>query len=368
MATAPTRPAQFGKAREAEKVHALKVDEKLRQDAFLEFALAGCLSNKALTEYGKELQASLSGDEAWKAFRELCVRRTLGGMPPWTSLVSDLKPLIAGAKRDVDQEMKSVLAEILESPAMSRAGMGFWKASSKYAEELARENGRAAGQLLNLMPETNQWNRESAWGWLEFLEQTGILPNAWKEGVSEEAGPQGGAAAWFSRWAGLSDKPPQRLFDVLAEIAPRIKKEKKPVDLAVKNWGNHAVNVDLLDLALELKLPIAELPEDTEMSLTDWADPAGDAKDRPRDPVFVQKHDRFGKMLEEAVPSAAGKADFEAAAKGKTALAAARKNWLMGLINQLAEGGLPSTRRPLTISTAKPAGKPTASFPKRTRS
>jgi len=43
----------FGKAREAEKVHALKVDEATRQDAFLEFALAGALSIKALTEYGK---------------------------------------------------------------------------------------------------------------------------------------------------------------------------------------------------------------------------------------------------------------------------------------------------------------------------
>ncbi len=353
----------FGKAREAEKVHALKVDEKLRQDAFLEFALAGCLSNKALTEYGKELQASLSGEEAWKSFRELCVRRTLGGMPPWTSMASDLKPLIAGANLDVDQEMKSVLAEILESPAMSRAGMGFWKASSKYVQELASENDRAAGQLLNLMPETNRWNRENAWAWLEFLEQTGILPNAWNEGVSEEAGPEGGAAAWFSRWSVLSDEPPQRLFDVLAAIAPRLKKEKKPINLTVEGWGSHSINVDLLDLALELKVPVAEPPENTEMNLVDWAKPEGEAQNRPRDPVFVHKHDRYAKMLEQAVPNAAGNADFEAAAKGKTALAAARKNWLMGLIDQIAEGGLPSAEIALNHLQTKTSRETYREFP-----
>ncbi|MCA9070799.1 MAG: hypothetical protein KDA84_17840, partial [Planctomycetaceae bacterium] len=76
------------------------------------------------------------------------------------------------------------------------------------------------------------------------------------------------------------------------------------------------------------------------MSLTDWATPNEDAKDRPRDPVFVHAHKRFGKLLEKAVPNAAGHAEFEVLAKGKKALAAARKNWVMGLVDQLGSGGL----------------------------
>ncbi len=330
----------FGKAREAEKVHALKVDEKLRQDSFLEFALAGCLSNKALTEYGKELQSSMSGEEAWKFFRELCVRRTLGGMPPWTSLPSDVKPLIAGAKLDVDKEMKSLLAEILESPAMNRAPMGFWKSCSNYVKELAAENDRVAGILLNLLPETSRWDRSDVWKWMEFLEELGVLENAWKDEVSEEAGPQGGAAAWFSRLSIIHDEPPHQLLEILTALAPKIKKEQKPINLNVEQWQAYSLCVDLLDLALELKVPVVDPPKETTLGLGDWARLGEGIKDRPRDPVYIHQHELYGKMLEDAVPLVAGNADFEAAAMGKKALAAARKNWLMGLINQIGNGGL----------------------------
>lgn len=331
----------FSKAREAEKVHALKVDEKLRQDAFLEFALAGCLTNKALVEYGKELQKTLSGKEAWQFFRELCVRRTLGGMPPWTSLPKDFKPLITAAKLDLNEEMKSFLAEILESPAMNRASMGFWKSCSGYYKELAAENDRVAGTLLNLMPETSRWDRSDVWKWIETLDDWNILPNAWEKDSSDPAGPQGGIAAWYSRYSTIEDEPPQRLYDILIAAAPRIKKDKKPIKLAVERWGSHTLNVDLLDLALELKVPLADPPKEVTMSLTDWATPNDDAKERPRDPVYVHAHKRYGKLLEEAVPNAAGQAEFEAVAKGKKALAAARKNWVLGLVDRLASGGLP---------------------------
>ena len=88
----------FGKARAAEKVHGLRVDEQIRKDAFLEFALASCVSNKALTKYGKELLGTHKPKEAWEFFRELCLRRTLGGMPPWTSMIKDLEGLIVSQR------------------------------------------------------------------------------------------------------------------------------------------------------------------------------------------------------------------------------------------------------------------------------
>lgn len=353
----------FGKAREAEKVHALNVDEKLRQDAFLEFALAGCLSNKALVEYGKELQETLEGKEAWQFFRELCVRRTLGGMPPWTSLPKDFKPLITAAKLDVNEEMKSFLAEILESPAMSRASMGFWKACSSYFKELAIENDHVAGILLNLMPETSRWDRSDVWKWLEMLEDWNVLSHAWEKDASNPAGPQGGIAAWFSKYATIDDQPPQRIYDILIAAAAQIKKEKKPIKLTVEGWGNASINVDLLDLALELKVPVADPPDNTEMSLTDWATPNDDAKDRPRDPVHIHAHKRYGKLLEAAVPNAAGQAEFEAVAKGKKALAAARKNWLLGLVDQLANSGVPGAAAALSELESKTSRATYREFP-----
>lgn len=121
----------FGKAREAERVHSLKVDESLRRDAFLEFALSGCVSAKALTEYGKELQAAHEPATAWESMRDLAVRRTLGGLPPWTSLCKDLTPLIKTAGLNPDNELQTILAQIMDSPAITRSPMGFWKGASK---------------------------------------------------------------------------------------------------------------------------------------------------------------------------------------------------------------------------------------------
>lgn len=197
----------FGKAREAEKVHSLNVDENLRQEAFLEFALAGCLTNKALTEYGKDLQKTREPEEAWQFFRELCVRRTLGGMPPWTSMTKELGQLIKAAGLDVEAEVHSFLKEIIESPAMNRAAMGFWKASSKTLAALADKDDHVAGVLLNLMPEVSYWNKDDAWKWLEYLADWNLLENAWQDGVSEEAGPRGGPVEWLRRYVNLDENP-----------------------------------------------------------------------------------------------------------------------------------------------------------------
>jgi hypothetical protein len=246
---------------------------------------------------------------------------------------------------------------------MSRAPLGFWKSCSQYVQDLAAENDRVAGILLNLLPETSRWDRTSAWKWLEFLEEWNVLPNAWKAGIADEAGPQGGAAVWFSRLSTLMDQPPQRLFDLLTALAPRLKKEKKPINLTVEAWRRHSLSVDLLDLALELKLPVTDPPEDAELNLTQWASPDDDAQSRPRDPLFVNQHKRFGKLLEKAVPQAVGQAEFELAAKGKTALAAARKNWLMGLIDQIAEGGLPGAEGALNQLREKTTRETYREFP-----
>lgn len=182
----------FGKAREAEKVHALKVDESLRQDAFLEFALAGAVSIKALTEYGKELSSTHDPKAAWTFFRELCVRRTLGGMPPWTSMAKDLTPLIKAGKLDPEEEIQQILVEIIDSPAISRASIGFWDNVSKYVGPLVQKNNHVAGVLLNLIPQTSGWRDNDLWPWLDLLQAWGILENGWKESVPEGAGPVGG--------------------------------------------------------------------------------------------------------------------------------------------------------------------------------
>jgi hypothetical protein len=329
----------FGKAREAEKVHALKIDENLRQEAFLEFALAGCLTNKALNEHGKDLQSSHKPAEAWQLFRELCVRRTLGGMPPWVSMIKDISPLIISAGLDVDAELHLLFEEILDSPAMVRAPMGFWKASANYFQDMCGNSERIAGLLLNLLPQTNRWDRSGVWQWLDYLKEWGILENAWKDGVAAEAAPRDGAAAWLGRFAEVDDNPPQKMHDLLRSMAKRLKKEKLPLNLTVENYRKE-INVDLLDLALELKVPLTPPTSEVSMNLNGWAEPPEDAVDRPRDPQFIAKSKKYQPLLMEAVGKAVGNLEFEAAATGKPSLLEARREWLLNLVDSINKEGV----------------------------
>lgn len=65
----------FGKAREAERVHGLVVDEDRQRAVFLEFAFAGALTVKALRQYVRDLVARLAPADAWSQFRRLLVER-----------------------------------------------------------------------------------------------------------------------------------------------------------------------------------------------------------------------------------------------------------------------------------------------------
>lgn len=336
----------FSKAREAEGVHGLKVDENLRQDSFLEFALAGCVSAKALTQYGKDLLAAHEPVEAWEFMKNLTVRRTLGGLPPWTNVCKDLAPLIKAAGKDPKEELPVLVELMLDSPAMNRAAMGFWKSASPYIKVLAAKEPRVAGTLLNLIPKSTSWSDPEIWQWLEHLKSWDILENAWATDIPEEAGPKDGPAAWFHRLLEANSKCPQLAFDILEQMADRLIQDGTELNLYTKyRWGNNEnVDLDLLDLALSLKIPVADPSEHLEISLSHWAsNPANDptSKDRPRDPLFVKKDNRFTQKLIDAVDSVAGDNDFEDAAQGKTALKEARKSWLMKTLDELCGGGMP---------------------------
>lgn len=342
----------FGKAREAEKVHALKVDESTRQDAFLEFALAGAVSIKALTEYGKELLTTHDPKEAWTFFRELCVRRILGGMPPWPAMLKDLQTLIKAAGLDQDQEVQSILSEVIDSPAISRASMGFWESASKSIAKLVKRDSHVAGVLLNMIPQTSGWRNEDTWPWLKYLEAWGLLENLWKESVPEAAQPQGGAGAWLTRIIRSVSRPRQPIFDLLQSLAPRLRTDAKPVDLYLKTgWRNQgSLDVDLMDLALSLKVPLADPPENAQVDLDDWAsldDADEGAKDRPRDPIHLVSDSRFTKILRNAVQESSGQANFEMAASGKAGLRQARQEWLDSLVSGLSVGALPALQESL---------------------
>src|SRR6185369_735600 len=99
-----------------------------RQHAvFLEFALAGALTAKALAAHARDLAARCAPAVAYERFRRLCVERTLGGMPPYAQMHVDLGRLAKAAGLGAAED-EALLSELMAAPSLLRAPGGFWKA------------------------------------------------------------------------------------------------------------------------------------------------------------------------------------------------------------------------------------------------
>ncbi|CAL9343217.1 hypothetical protein SUDANB106_00318 [Streptomyces sp. enrichment culture] len=264
--------AFFGKAREAERVHALPVDEERQRAVFLEFAFAGALTVKALKEYVKALSARLAPAEAWAQFRQLTVERCAAGMPPYASLPQDARGLIRAAGLDRVAEECALVADLLASPAAVRAPASFWNA---YRSTLAALTGRQPAvrvRLLEIMPSGLGRSTEDDEFWLALLAETGadrlLTGEAEADGAEADGSGAGGvdAADWLSRWAlhrkhgsSVSGRSPATLA-LVERMAPRLRAQGRPVDLFTGRWHAGA-DLDLLDLCVAEGVPLT-LPED----------------------------------------------------------------------------------------------------------
>lgn len=326
----------FSKAREAERVHALDVDEQHRREAFLELALSGALTNKALEEYARDLAKAREPGEAYAHFRELCLKRTLGGMPPWAGMAKELRRLAKAAGKDADAEERAMLEAIVDAPSLKQASHAFWKAYRKPLTALCRASAAARGVLLNLFPEV------ALGPWLALLDEWGVLAALSHDGP-EEAGPTGGPVAWMARAteAGHGDWHnlvlPDRLFSLMRETGERLRADGTPLQISPTRWRAQ-FDVDLAELALELGVPLAPPAEYESIDLEKWA--KGKGPERQRDPVRVAADPRFAKLFQNAFDQAVGTEPFESVAHGKAGLAALKRAWLDKWIGLLDGGGL----------------------------
>src|SRR5215471_3971228 len=142
----------FGKAREAERVYALDVDEERRLAVFVEFALAGALTARSLSDYARQLSESGDPAAAYATFRRLCVERTRAGVAPWSEMATQLRRLGAAAGVDLGADEPDLVSELLEAPALARAPIGFWRAYRGPLLELARASPAVRRVLLDLQP------------------------------------------------------------------------------------------------------------------------------------------------------------------------------------------------------------------------
>ncbi|MCA9665750.1 MAG: hypothetical protein KC503_09190 [Myxococcales bacterium] len=343
----------FGKARDAEKVHALEIKEDERRQSFIEFALAGAVTIKALQGYAKDLADSYDPQVAYQQFRELAVRRTLGGLPPWSAMAKDMKRLAKAAKLDLAAEEQSMLAELLPAAAITRAPEQFWEG---YADALAGllsgPNAETVRQrVLAISPEPPGYDKFFLPRWIEILDKAGAL-SPWLEGTSKKKADDKSvtAAGWLARMLDLSLRgwrrrvAPDVLMQLLRRLAPHLEAQGVPL----RTWSSRSTELetDFTDLALELGVKVADPPREVTADLDDWASGFGDDDDdddktsydeHPRDPTFVAADERFSRMLARGVSNAAGGDNFEKAATGKSAFLELRRTWINKLVS--AQGG-----------------------------
>ena len=345
----------FGKAREAEAVHALEVDEQHRVDGFLEFALAGAVTTKALTQYAKELAEHHEPKVAYAHFRQLCLQRTLGGMPPWSGMAKELRRLAKAAKLDVDAEDRAFVVEIIESPALGKAAGEFWRAYEGPLTELGKQSAPARGALLNLFPTGSAYSTDLDDAWLDLLEATGAVHALIANDAPPEAQPTGGRAAWFDKLTVhlardyRNQEIGERAFTLLRRMAPMLIADGAPIACTGRySW----IDLDLCELALELGVPVAPPASHPRINVDAWAKRAS----KPgygTDPVRTAAHATMGPLLAAAVAQAIGGDAFDPVSRGKAGFLAAKRAWLEELIARAEQGGLVGLGEAIEVVTAK---------------
>lgn len=323
----------FGKARDAERVYALEVDEERRLAAHLEFAVAGALTARSLGAYADELARSADPFAAYATFRRLCVERTRAGVPPWADMATRLRRLGAAAGVEEEDGDRDLLADLLEAPAVARAPLGFWKAYRRALLDMAAGSAAVRGRLLNLHP-TGAGVRE--W-WLGLLDTTGALDGLTRPAgdVFPSAAPRGGPARWLSRTLAQEGERHDALFALLPRMAKRLRSDGTPVRVAGPvAWQ---IDLDLLDLALELRLPVEPPRPGVVPPLQRWlARPA----DRRRDLDHLARDPTWGPVLLQALDSHLRGSPAAALLEGghlRRGLIA----WLDRVADRIEGGGLP---------------------------
>ncbi|QDU49517.1 hypothetical protein [Gimesia panareensis] len=296
----------LSKSLEAERVHALESDRERRRDVVLEFALSGCLAGKALSEYSSDLQDQYPPKEAFEIFRDLCTRRTRGGMAPWASLAKDFMKMAKAADLNADEELESWLESVVEAPAMGRVSQQFWKSCSKHCERIvARSPAFAIGLLQLTKPADDYYDNDKTDVWLDLLDRWGVLEYLWEEG-HQGAPPLGEpVAVWFGRL--LREKRPasKRILEMFQKLIPRLRKENVPLSLAEpRRYYCMHIDVDVLEAALANQIPVADPPEGVEIDFQGWLGKEQDHEFRNQDIVCASQDERFHDILLKSLDSA----------------------------------------------------------------
>ncbi|MFJ4982174.1 hypothetical protein ACIP9H_00030 [Streptomyces sp. NPDC088732] len=346
--------AFFGKARAAERVHGLAVDEDRQRSVFLEFAFAGALTVKALKEHVKDLARRLDPSEAWRQFRQLTVERCAAGMPPYASLPQDARGLLKAAGLNRVTEECALVADLLASPAVVRAPGSFWTAYRPTLVVLAERQPSVRARLLEIMPTGLGRGPEHDEFWLALLAETGA--DTLLTGEAGDAAADVDAADWLTRWAthrkhgSPSSERSASTLALVARMAPRLRADARPVDLFAARWRAGA-ELDLLDLcaAEGVPLTVPDNPAEVHLPLGPWLLDRGTGR---RDLVATGADTRLRLLLHHGIGQLGDNRTQTAVLEALAAhpvLSTVLHDWLDEAAEQFTRArGLPASRTALT--------------------
>ena len=369
----------FEKARTAEASFKLKVDENERSRAYLEFALAGALSTKSLSGYAADLVKAFGPKDGYARFFDLAVQRTRGGVPPWVGMTKELRALGKGAGVSPADATRELLLAIIEAPSLARAPGDLWKDARADIVALAKRDPKVRARLRHLFPKPP--NKSIAGVWLELLDEAGALDAFVVGHADADSEPPGATAKWAGALtlyfanedddddeddsaAGAAQRP-SPVLRILDKLAPRLRAEGVPTLLASSDAWWRSFDVDVLEHAMRLEIPLED-PGKARNRDEDDDDDDGNLQislDRlTHDPEKVAAHPAFGPLLVRAVAGEFGDEDFEKRAAGKRGLVAARRAWLEERISKLESGGLGTFREESKTLASKTTAATWAEF------
>ncbi|GHJ48737.1 DNA-binding protein [Catellatospora sp. TT07R-123] len=335
--------SMFGKARDAERAYGLAIDEERQHAVFLEFALAGALTVKALTGHARDLAARCTPADAYERFRRLCVERTLGGLPPYAAMHTDLRRLAKAAKLDQAAADEQVLRDLFGAPATIGAPEQFWAAYRAPLAGLAAADPAIRGRLLGIFPKNCTDDT-----WLALLGEAGALPALTEpaDRVAPGAASPDGPAGWLQRFdahrnnrSWRDHKRSPHLLALLEQMAPRLKADGVPTALC-RRYGQ--VDLDLVDACLALGVPLTEPHDDARYDVGHWLQ---DSTEGRRDLVALAGDGRFLDELVSGVEDYLGRgvsADRIRNVLSVEGLRTAVRVWLENLAREVGDHGLPT--------------------------
>lgn len=333
----------FGRAREAERSFGLAIDEDRTHAVFLEFALAGALTAKALSAHARDLAGRCEPAAAYDRFRRLCVERTLGGLPPYAGMHTDLRRLAKAAGLDAATADGQVLAELLDAPAIERAPGAFWTAYQASLGRRAAADPALRTRLLGLFPANCPDDV-----WLATLEAAGALDLL----TAPAHGPEGAdPAGWLGRFAAHRENRSWRetrrlpaLLALVERMAPRLVADGVPVAFCGERDD---VDLDLLDVCLACGVPVADPHEDVRLPVGHWL---GDDTPGRRDLLALAADERFTKTFTRATEATFG-SDFAVDSIDRVlavpGLRATLSGWLETMAESVVVQGLPTLGKEL---------------------